>query len=103
MFFPQLTELDIVDISGKQADDINSLMEYIDQVTLGNADATPEDEDDDNGQSFLVVNAVDLFCQQTFLVSPPAQIVTTEKKYPEYSNSRLPNPIADILCPPPKV
>jgi hypothetical protein len=37
---------------GRQIDDINSILEYFDEVVLGNVDATPDDEDDDEAHYY---------------------------------------------------
>src|SRR5215203_1092819 len=68
MFLPQMAEVDIYDANGMQQDDINSLIEYVDQVVLGNHDDTPEDEDDDSGQNFSLAKTVDYLYQQNFFV-----------------------------------
>ena len=58
MFLPQMDEEDVYIASGQQVDDINSVVEYVDQVMLGHKDDTPEDEDDDSGQNFLLVETL---------------------------------------------
>lgn len=52
MVSPAVDEVDLFDHYGRQLDDINSLVEYIDQIVLGNHDDTPEDEDDDKASFF---------------------------------------------------
>jgi hypothetical protein len=100
MFLPQVQEDDVYDNNGVQADDVNSVVEYI-EVALG-YDKTSDDEDDDNGQNFhLVKNADYNFQQQTFLIVKNA---FTEIKNPEFSEYKLPVlifPTFDILTPPP--
>lgn len=103
MFLPQMAEQDAFDITGRQTDDINSLTEYIDQIVLGNVDDTPEDEDNDNGQHFLLIKTVDLFCQQSFTIISATKFAPPAKRYPQYLSSTIPDTAFDVLIPPPKV
>ena len=44
---PQTDEVDVYGVDGVETDDINSLVEYIDQLILEHYDNSPEDEDND--------------------------------------------------------
>jgi hypothetical protein len=49
MLLPRVSEIDLY-ANGRQVDDINSTIEYIQQEVLNIPDDSPEDEDDDTGQ-----------------------------------------------------
>jgi hypothetical protein len=102
MFLPQLPEVDAFDAGGRKLDDINSVVEYV-GVALG-YDTTPDDEDDDSGQSFHIAKVPNYFLFQ------PVSIVRVENTpqsnashFTEYRSDKI-NPISiDILTPPPEV
>lgn len=52
MFVPVVEEIDIYDNHGQQIGDINTAMDFIDQVILGNTDVTLSDADDDQPHFF---------------------------------------------------
>ncbi len=104
MFFPMIDEQDVYEASGVQKDDINSLIEYIDQVVLGHHDDTPEDEDDDQAHFY-------------HLKAPVSYVVNTEAQMPvingapfeipvvvKYGTDAVPqirDGVHDIITPPP--
>ena len=103
MFLPQVPEQDIYNFAGQQADDINSVLEYIDQVVLGHHDDTPEDEDDDSGQNFHLVKVVD-YCFEPFYSSISQRYGTGTKKINFFNfKEDATNLVSfDIILPPPK-
>lgn len=103
MFLPQVAEVDRFNIHGQEQDDINSVIEFIDQIILGNVDTTPEDEDDDSGQHFLLIKTVDVFNNQTITEIASASIAAASVKYPVFKNGNLPFSFFDIVSPPPEV
>lgn len=103
MLLPQVPEVDIFDAAGRQEDDINSVIEYIDQVVMGNKDDTPEDEDNDDGQNLHPVKTCDYY----FEIS----VISLHKKHfssssstqdAEYKENKINSPWLDIIAPPPK-
>jgi hypothetical protein len=102
MFLPQMAEQDTYGANGQQTDDINSLVEYIDQVVLGNHDDTPEDEDNDEGQNFQIAKSVDYFFkQQSYIIDQPFTLVVTPI-YSDYIHTKLSAVSFDIITPPPE-
>ena len=103
MFLPQMQEGDIVDKSGNQKDDINSLTEYVDEVLLGHTDNSPEDEDDDSGQSFHASNTPDSFFPPVSnSVTRKEVILTRVIKFPVYIISPIASLSYDVFSPPPE-
>ncbi|WP_144887792.1 hypothetical protein [Lacibacter cauensis] len=103
MFLPQIAEKDSFTLNGQQQDDINSLIEYIDQVVLENNDSTPEDEDDDGGQHFILIKTVDLFSNNAFADLAQTSISISTTAYPSYKGGDITLSAFDILSPPPEV
>ncbi len=101
MFLPQTAEVDMRTASGQQADDINSVAEFV-RIELG-YDRTADDEDDDSGQNFHLVNAVDYFYQQEITLLTDQQFVSlTATAFPEYNVGKILSPYYDIIAPPPE-
>jgi len=101
MFLPQTRETDSYDASGKQTDDINSVVEYV-RVFLG-LDKTADDEDDDSGNNFNLLKTCDYFYQQQVtILNSPGYIEISKGVYGEY---KVPAPLFtsyDIISPPPE-
>lgn len=101
MFLPQVAEVDIVNTQGQYRDDINSIAEYV-CVILG-YDHTPDDEDDDSGQNFHLVNACDYFYQQEVVLLETKKYTNLANPvYTDYKQGKLSNPFLEIIAPPPK-
>ena len=102
MFIPQVDEQDVFDKNGVQVDDINSVVEYVDEVVLNNKDNTPEDEDDDTAKSFHVSKLVD-HCYQL----PIAEVTEnpfTEKivyTFDPYKENKVSPVYTSVISPPP--
>lgn len=105
MFLPQSAGTDIVDTKGKQNDDINSVIEYIDQIVLNNHDTTPEDEDQDNGnngQNFSYAKTVDYYHQINFIeIEVPVVVLQPVTPENPYTLPFVKLRIKDVLTPPP--
>jgi hypothetical protein len=101
MFLPQVEETDSYDTSGKQTDDINSVVEYV-RVVLG-LDKTADDEDDDSANNFTLVKTCDyIYQQQITILETPGFIEISNRAYGEY---KTPAPLFtcfDIISPPPE-
>jgi hypothetical protein len=103
MFLPQMTEEDVFNSNGTRVDDINSVVEYIDQVIVGREDDTPEDEDDDNSQNFTIITVANYFFQQPSVVMEhPGLITLAGPTYSDCADPELTSISFDILTPPPE-
>ena len=101
MFLPQIAEVDTYNTKGQLKDDINSLAEYI-QVVLG-YDHTADDEDDDSGQNFHLVNATNYYYQQEIKILEQQKFTDpVAHSYTGYIFCRLNTPSYEIIAPPPK-
>jgi hypothetical protein len=103
MFIPQLDEVDVYDADGKQQDDINSLVEYIDQVLLGHKSNAPADEDDDTG-FFLNIVKIDPYTFEQFatVLTVPVYTLREKANYLPYKDTKLSSIYFDIQSPPPE-
>jgi hypothetical protein len=105
MFFPMIDEEDVYECNGKQRDDINSLVEFVNQVLLGNRDSTPEDEDDDQVHFYHIKSA-------HYYATPYAaylpEVATCQfsfyaaKLFHIPADQRIRDVFYDIVAPPPK-
>lgn len=103
MFLPQVAELDQYDASGRQIDDINSVVEYVDQVVLGHHSKNRCDEDNDDGQNFTVATAFSYFFQQPiFEINHPRFDQMADRLFADHAVGKIPFISFDILVPPPK-
>lgn len=100
MLLPQIAEQDTCSATGQQTDDINSVAEYI-GVALG-YDHTSDDEDDDNGQNFHPVRAMDYVCQQEIQTPAGRSYCGTSNAYTGYVLNKPASLYYDIIAPPPK-
>lgn len=103
MFLPQSPEKDCYDAKGRQTDDINSVVEYV-RVVLG-YDKTPDDEDDDNGNNFLIAKTCDFtFTQQIFqLIQEQSRFFILLKKttFPSFQTRFPSDAFIEVATPPP--
>jgi hypothetical protein len=102
MLLPQVAEVDSYDTAGLQRDDINSVYEYIDQVLLGNLDATPEDEDDDSGRNFFLPKMLDLYRSKEVILTPDFKPRNVKNTYPSLREPNLRARFTEIIAPPPE-
>ena len=101
MFLPQIAEDDVYDSSGKQVDDINSVIEYF-QVALG-YDHHADDEDDDNGQNFHVTKNVEYNYHQINIAVEYTKFVTVApRKFHDIIEPGFQAFSPDIISPPPE-
>lgn len=101
MLLPQVAEIDIVDQRGIETDDINTIVEYIDQVVFDNEDDTPEDEDTDDGQNFHLVKQVDIKFFQQFDDAERPVITLSSTEYTGFTLAHIESPYLDTITPPP--
>ncbi len=103
MLMPQVAETDVYDASGRQIDDINTVVEYIDEVVLGNKDTTPEDEDNDDGQNFHVVKTCDYYFEiPTFQIKKKPSDSSQKHLFGQVKPQRIESPLLEVIAPPPK-
>lgn len=103
MFLPQVAEQDIYNAQGQQQKDINTVIEYVDEIFMDKHEKNPVDEDNDQGQNFHLVKIVDYYFH---IVTTPVKHkpFSIEKKtlFSLYAESKLSPVTLDILAPPPK-
>jgi hypothetical protein len=103
MFIAQVDEVDSYDIHGRQTNDINSLLEYVDQVVLGHENKTIPDSDDDNARYFHIVKIADYCFNQQVILLDPAMTSTTDKHTFAYTREqKILSGFHEIVTPPPK-
>lgn len=103
MLLPQVAENDIYTANGQQQDDINSVIEYVDEVIMGHDSPDPLDEDNDQGQNFHLVKMVDYYYEIDFspIKHQPA-VSVTKNKYCLFPEQKLSPVTLEILAPPPR-
>jgi hypothetical protein len=103
MFLPQVAEQDIFNAQGQQQKDINTVIEYIDEVILDKHDKNPIDTDNDQGQNFHLVKIVDYYFEIDFTAIKHNPVVASAKKrFGHFPEKKLYPVTLDILAPPPK-
>ena len=102
MFIPQMEETDSFDANGMPTDDINSLVEYIDQVMLNNIDDTPEDEDDDYARNYSPVQNGFYYTSNASEIIPSDFPDVAKVYFPEFPEVEIPSISFDVIAPPPK-
>lgn len=98
---PQTQEIDSYNIKEKQTDDINSLVEYVDQVILDNPDDTPEDEDDDSARNYSRAQ-IDFYCNCSFEILSYSFSEKANISFPGNMSTKILSACVDIVAPPPK-
>jgi len=103
MFLPQVAEQDIYNAQGQQQKDINTVIEYIDEMIIGNHDKSPVDGDNDQGQNFHLIKIVDYYFGTDFTPAKhkPAGI-PAQKTFNLYAEKKISPVTLDILAPPPR-
>ncbi|PWV55823.1 hypothetical protein [Chitinophaga sp. S165] len=104
MFIPVVDERDVYDASGRQINDINTFMELIDQVILGNTDVTRQDEDDDLAHYFTGAGITTYVpnTQEVTLNREEPSVTDLAVAYPRALVQKISTVAYDILIPPPK-
>jgi hypothetical protein len=103
MFLPQVAEQDIYNAEGQQQKDINTVIEYFDEVIMDNHDKNPVDEDNDQGQNFHLVKIVDYYFEIDFSPIKHKPVVAIAKnKFSLFPEEKIHSVTLDILAPPPK-
>lgn len=100
MFLPQAPMADVYDANGNQEDDITSIVELV-RVKLG-LDHTADDENDDSGQNFHIVNFYEYTFQPFFTETKNEPLIKKETRFHDLNESKIPSISYDILVPPPK-
>jgi len=100
MFMPQAPEADVYDSNGNQLDDITSVVELI-RVELG-FDHHADDENNDSGQNFHIVNFYEYAYQPFYSKLNNEQFSKQKETFPDFTESKIPSISYDILVPPPK-
>ncbi|MEO6931897.1 MAG: hypothetical protein ABI151_09735 [Chitinophagaceae bacterium] len=104
MFLPQVPERDIFDTNNKQEDDINTVIEYVDQVILGHHADTPEDGDDDSGQNFHQGNITTYYYEPFFIkIHTAAFSIRKQQRFTPFCLKSIPSVDFDIVSPPPDI
>ncbi len=103
MLLPQVAEVDIYNGQGQQQDDINTVVEYVDEILLDNHRTTPVDEDNDQGQNFHLVKIVDYYFDLDFssFRHKPA-VATTKSKFCIHPEEKIFPVTLEIIAQPPK-
>ena len=97
-----MEETDSFDANGMPTDDINSLVEYIDQVMLNNIDDTPEDEDDDYARNYSPVQNGFYYTSNASEIIPSDFPDVAKVYFPEFPEVEIPSISFDVIAPPPK-
>ena len=103
MLLPQVAETDIYNAQGQQQKDINTVIEYVDEIILDNHPTVPVDEDNDQGQNFHLVKMVDYYFEIDFSPIKHQPIVAAAKnKFCMLPEEKILPVTLDIIAPPPK-
>ena len=104
MFIPVMDEVDIYDVHGNQVGDINTVVEYIDQVVLGHKPKPHPDSDDDQAHFFNLMKLPQFIANPviTFCAARPTFITAVKPAYKIFREERFSSVIHDVLAPPPK-
>jgi hypothetical protein len=103
MFLPQVVEQDIYNAQGQQQKDINTVIEYIDEVIMDHHDKNPVDGDNDQGQNFHLVKVVDYYYAIGFSsIKHKPVIAAAKNKFSLFPEEKTHSVTLDILAPPPK-
>ncbi|TMI83092.1 MAG: hypothetical protein E6H10_08475 [Bacteroidetes bacterium] len=100
MFIAQVDEVDIIDSSGQQQEDINSLIQYVGQV-FHIKHKPLKDSDNDSARYFHASKFDDYdFCQGGILKKE--YFFAGNTKFPPYIEEKITSIYLDIQGPPPK-
>lgn len=102
MFIAQVDEVDIYTKSGRQVEDINSLVQYLAKV-FHYKHKPIKDSDDDNARYFHFENASYSFFNENFIdLKKPFSIASKKRNYPPYLQKKISSTAIDIQSPPPE-
>ena len=104
MFFPMVDETDVYTAKGVCKDDINSLVEYINQVLLGHRDNTPEDEDDDQAHYYHAKSMHRYYASVREIRPVVEDVIPTyviKDHFAVWPDPRILYPVYDVSPPPP--
>ncbi|MGZ3837123.1 MAG: hypothetical protein ACXVMS_10920 [Flavisolibacter sp.] len=101
MFIPQVDETDVYDASGRQIEDVNSLVDFIHVSLHPRKNHHKPDTDDDNARYFHAAKLGHYFYQPFFAVIDKDENNGLDQ-YPPLHVSRPGSVFAEIQSPPPK-
>src|SRR5438477_4141654 len=101
MFIAQVDERDVFDKSGRQNEDVNSLVQYVDVIILKHNRHT-KDSDDDNARYFHASKFDDYSFSQAGVIKKEYFFVG-KTKFPPSLEEKLTSVCLDIQGPPPTV
>ncbi|MBS1584758.1 MAG: hypothetical protein JSS82_04365 [Bacteroidetes bacterium] len=103
MFIPVMDEVDIYDVHGNQVNDINTVVDYVDQVIMKHKPKPHPDSDDDQAHFFNIIKA------QQFIINPfiiihrrPEFIAESKPGYTGFREKNFSSITYDVTAPPPK-
>ena len=103
MFIAQVDEVDAYDAKGCRINDINSLVEYVNDVLLDHKSPSRPDEDDDNARYFHIIKASDFSISQQVAMGDTDWLNEKDQQRFPCINSGKPIPaFYDIVTPPPE-
>jgi hypothetical protein len=101
LFTPVVDEQDNFNCYSRQVDDINSVIEYINEVILGNLDDTPEDEDDDQAHYYQVLKFDYYFKSQHEGFNALTFSILTNTPFFPLKERFVPHFLPEVISPPP--
>lgn len=105
LLFPRLIDGDIYDTRGKSKDEINTFIEYFYQIILGYKDTTPEDEDGNTSNDYVLLKVFTVKVCQIINTEPIQQEKAFHKIIPPYyvyEDVVLYDGVRNIVTPPPE-
>lgn len=104
MFIPVADEVDIFDAQGNQVCDINTMVQYVDQIVLGHTRTSHSDSDDDQAHFFNLIKFQRFFANQFEIVSSKKIVFAWNDKpiYSLFKDKKLMSLEQDVIIPPPK-
>ena len=103
MFVAQVDEVDAFDSHGCRINDVNSLVEYINDVLLDNNGKSRPDEDDDTARYFHL-NKLNVFSSVKPVIESEHSSggVKSKETFPPYNSRKLLSVFFDVVTPPPR-
>lgn len=104
MFIPQVDEIDVYDASGRQLEDVNSLVDFIHVSLHPQKKHHKKDTDDDNARYFHAVKIYEnFFRQQIVEIKKPTLRLKNKLIYPPYLEQKPKSMCFEIQSPPPEL
>lgn len=102
MFIAQVDERDTYDRSGRQKEDINSLVQYLAKV-FHYKHRPFKDSDDDSARYFHIETQVVICEKDAVQIKSPLEYASQKIKYPPYKEQKAFSQYFEIQSPPPEV